>query len=207
MPQTRTLSDRLDSRSISGAYGAARRGMTLFELILVVAIIVVIAAIAAPTLQQAFKTQRLKKSADLVRAEWGRAKVNAIRNGEEFAFFWEPETGVYWVAPFSSVYAGQSPDTTQEAISNYDYGNGLLPRGVVFDSGESSEDARAQVLADGEGADGNANMILFYPDGTTQDAQIFLRNEKDLYVRVSLRALTGVSSVSDVMSKPEEVPQ
>lgn len=178
--------------------------MTLFELILVVAIVVLVAALAAPTLSQAFKTQRLKKSADLVRAEWGRAKVSAIRNGEEFGFFYEPETGKYWIAPFSSVYIDQGPaNGDQEAITNYDYGNGLLPKGIVFDSGQSIEDGRTELLADEEGIGNMSNTILFYPDGTSQDAELYLRNEADLYIRINMRSLTGVSSVSDVMTSIE----
>lgn len=189
--------------SVSRRVASARRkGLTLFELLLVLVVIVLVAAVSVPALQTAFKSQKLKKAADLVRGEWTTARINAMRQGEEFAFFYEPDTGTYWIAPFASVYSS-SPPTSQEqgTVGNYDYGKGQLPRDVLFHRGQAVEDTRsADLTAEGGGT---ANMILFYPDGTTQDAEIFLKNERDHYIRLNLRALTGMPSTSDIMNSNE----
>lgn len=186
------------------ARGTNRRaGFTLFELLVVVAVIVLVAGLSVPAFQRSFKSQRLKKAADIVRGEWSRTKINAIRNGEEFAFFYEPETGTYWIAPFSSVYSeeGQSNTVRSEAADNYDYGNGMLPRGIVFDVGQTVEDSRSMAANEEGSAAGTANMILFYPDGTCQDAELYLKNDEDLAIRISIRSLTGVASVGQLESR------
>ena len=137
--------------------------------------------------------------------EWSRAKINAIRRGEEFAFFYTPETGSYWIAPFTSAYADNAPvqpTDEDEAQGDYDYGDGRLPRGITFYSGQAVEDTRSVLAAEEGNVGGAANMILFYPDGTCQDAELYLKNDKDLYIRVSIRSLTGVASVSELLSKP-----
>ncbi|MDB4368310.1 prepilin-type N-terminal cleavage/methylation domain-containing protein [Mariniblastus sp.] len=74
-------------------------GMTLMELLLVVAIMVVVTAVAAPTVQQTLANQSLKKSADRVRVAMGQARVKAIKNGEEYAVFFSPGGSYFNVAP------------------------------------------------------------------------------------------------------------
>ena len=39
--------------------------------------------------------------------------------------------------------------------------------------------------------------VLFYSDGTTSDADVVLVNERNTAIRISLRGLTGIASVSD----------
>lgn len=181
-----------------------RSAFTLFELMIVVAILVIVAALAAPAYRAAFSSHRLRQSADLIRGEWGRAKVNAIRRGEEFAFFYVPDSGSYWIAPFNTAYADDAPTTgDEETQGDYDYGDGQLPRGISFHTGTALEDSRSVFAAEDGNVGGAANMILFYPDGTCQDAELYLKNDRDLYIRVSIRSLTGVASVSDLLSEPK----
>jgi hypothetical protein len=43
----------------------------------------------------------------------------------------------------------------------------------------------------GAGSGGALKPILFYPDGTSQDAIITLQNQKQAMIEVQLRGLTG----------------
>lgn len=186
----------------------SRVGVTLLEILLVMAVMVLMAAIAVPILNGTFEGSKLRRAADVVRSDWGRARVQAIRSGTEWAFVYEPGTGRYAIAPYSPY----QPPTIGNSISaeeqgNFDYGEGMLPIGVRFDQGQATADTRSIALdaggsggggADGAGGGSGVQTVLFYPDGTSQQMQLRLVNDRDWYVQIELRALTGTASVSDV---------
>ena len=194
-------------------------GVTLLEILLVLAVMVLMAAIAMPVLTGTFEGQKLRRAADVVRADWGRARVQAIRSGTEWAFVYEPGGGRYAIAPYSPYQPATIGNIlTPDEQGNFDYGEGLLPLGVRFDLGQTTADSRSTALesgggggaggggADGAGAaggGGGVQTILFYPDGTSQQAQLRLVNDRDWYVQIDLRALTGTASVSDVAGLSE----
>ena len=45
--------------------------------------------------------------------------------------------------------------------------------------------------------------IYFFPDGTTTTVRLLLRNEHEFYIILDLRGLTGITTVSDVMTVDE----
>lgn len=90
------------------ANALVRRGITLLELLLVLALLVAVAALAAPTLRNAFASRHLRLAAEHVRSVWARARNQAILQGEPRAFTYQPLTGNYKVEP----YTGPPPATT-----------------------------------------------------------------------------------------------
>lgn len=177
---------------------AHRAGFTLIELMLVIAIMVVIAALAAPSIQRSFSRQGLQKGADRVRVAMGQARVKAIRNGEEYAVFYTPTGSWFNVAPYSKF--SQQADLASRRQRIFDEGNhsnfeeDLLPKGVKFSGGRTDVNSRAAAVLNSSDANGNAiSMILFYPDGTSQDAQLILENEKQFFIQLDLRGLTGMA--------------
>lgn len=187
---------------------AARSGLTLIEILLVVGIVVMVSAMVIPAFDRIFAAQRLDKSADLVRAEMGHARVEAIRTGKVFAFVYNEGQCELAVRQFDQlVQQGSIPHfqrssgsgqslATDRRISNMDYSNEVLPRGVRFIAGQAMSDIRSQYeQSTGGGAGGKLKPILFYPDGSSQDAQIVLANERGDAVRVVLRGLTGSARI------------
>jgi hypothetical protein len=70
----------------------------------------------------------------------------------------------------------------------------LLPNGVIFVASEVLSDARAAEVLSGTGEAGNGLLqVLFYPDGTSQDASIVMQNQIGGIVEIQLRGLTGLS--------------
>lgn len=172
-------------------------GMTLMELLLVVAIMVVVAAVAAPTVQQTLANQSLKKSADRVRVAMGQARVKAIKNGEEYAVFISPGGSYFSVAPFRTfdqqgALAGQRERELAEGRTT-SFEDDLLPMGILFVAAESAMDARGADILSTSGSKGALEPIFFYPDGTSQDAIITLQNQKQATIEVHLRGLTGIA--------------
>lgn len=192
-----------------------RTAFTLLELLLVLAVLVMIAAIAAPSITRAFKRQTLKKSGDLIRAEWARARTRAMTTGHVQIFRCSLGGNQYrtdaWVsASNASGIQGAAPAAAlQQPVA----GPGLasfekLPDGVNFYGSESVAESR-DLATDSEVAAmmGHAQerRIYFYPDGTSSTAQLVLFNDREQFVVVGLRGLTGASQVSDLLTRDEVV--
>ncbi len=177
-----------------------RSAFTLLELLLVIGVIVAVSAIAAPAVNRSFANQSLTKAADRVRVAMGQARVQAIRSGDVHAVSYAPGRGWLDVVPLNQIAAltsrvGQRLQQQQLGLTS-DYEDDLLPGRCVFVAGETVNDARA-VDAIQSSANGNQSMqmILFYPDGTSQDAALTVQNEVGQLIDVRLRGLTGTASI------------
>lgn len=175
----------------------SRRGFTLLELILVIGILVAISAIALPTVTRSFSSQSLLKAADRVRVSMGQARVRAIQTGQIHAVGYVP--GRSWIdiasleqLPTIANRAGRRLQEQRRGItSNYD--DDLLPGRVIFVAGQTVVDARAADVVPTDTS--QLRTVLFYPDGTSQDARLTLQNEDGRLIDVALRGLTGIASV------------
>jgi hypothetical protein len=87
--------------------------------------------------------------------------------------------------------------------------NEELPESVSFVASETEADVRDAMLVDDQSDLTSlgqwSSPVFFYADGTTSTARLLLANSRQLHIVVTLRGLTGVSQVSDLLS-PEELP-
>jgi len=197
-----------------------RAAFSLFELMLVLTILVVVGALAYPALRGPFETQRLKKSAELIRTEWARARLRAMRTGRVHVFRYTPSATQYLVETWATAADDlESVNDFQPTGSNSQGGvrptlptsrTSELPEGVRFFGGETAMDGRATQWAESAGmgvaGSGNPIPVLFYPDGTTSEAALILVNNHQQCVQVTLRGLTG-SSLASAVQTLEEVFQ
>ena len=169
-------------------------GFTLFELLIVLGIFMVIAALATPFLLRTFSSQALKSGADQVRAAFDRARVQAIRSGNVYTFLYQPKAAAYTIAPLITSYSLVNPSVA--ATVGDPPALKQLPHGLLFVGSSVSDDARAQFESEnGQVAADGMTPILFYPDGTSQDAYLFVQNPQGEQIRIYLRGLTGMSSI------------
>jgi Tfp pilus assembly protein FimT len=200
---------------------AVRRAMTLLELILVLALLVMIGAMSMPAFRVPFEYHRLRQAGEVVRVEWNKARIKAMQTGQVQMFRYTPQANTYEVMPYfsdqdwleadaahSTGLAGANQSLTAQTADQAATTQRQLPQGVVFVQGEVETDARAyaiqqQVTGGAAGAQ-EATPVLFYPDGTTSDARVVLTNQyQQLYVVIRLRSLTGIAKVSDLLSSNE----
>ena len=73
-----------------------------------------------------------------------------------------------------------------------------LPEDVKFLGGQVAAESRGASVSSALGGVELAQPILFYPDGTTSDAQLVLANEEGASITLDLRGLTGVVQVSPI---------
>ena len=190
-----------------------RAGFTLFELLLVLAIIVIFLAIATPLIRKAFDTQRLKKSAERVRVECARTRVKAMRTGRIYAFRCVPETGQFFVEPIESyddtVSSAATVEETaipteieQDAVDPTNLVDGIQFGSVTTVDGMSLPEDAQSLTAEAL----NASLpVFFYPDGTSSTADIVLQNSVRA-ISVQIRGLTGTARLSELY-QPGEVPE
>lgn len=174
-----------------------RRGLTLLEVMLVLCLLVILSAVAWPALERPLANQRLREAADAVRIQWTRARIDAMSSGRTFLFSFIPETGKYRIESREGAeYVAEQ--TSAEAAAPKEH---TLPEGCKFLVGLTPRDDRAATfLTRDSSTDANSAVseaILFYPDGTTSDAAVTLENEHGRRIDLTLRGLTGVTTVGD----------
>lgn len=183
---------------------APRSAFTLLEIILVMGMIVVVMGIAAPSVINFYKGEKLLAATDGVRGALAEARVHAIDQGCSYRFSVVPGRGNYRFAPDNQDYwSGSAPRDlpSRESIVPPD----IALRVVVDGKNLSleSEDVVAKSLPVGEvSPDLWSTVAIFRPDGTVdRTVEIVFSSPKCLPLSVTLRSLTGTTSVRRLNSK------
>lgn len=181
-----------------------RNAFSLIELILVMGVLVMIFSLAIPMATRAMSSHALRQSADRVRVAMGQARVEAVKSGKIHALFFQINSDWFNVAPFSQITAQQSLAARETRLNANEIQTNLednqLPKGIFFAESLTSNDGRSADAFNQNGGGGNSQImpILFYPDGTSQDARVFLRDDQSNMTSVQLRGLTGIAKTVQV---------
>jgi prepilin-type N-terminal cleavage/methylation domain-containing protein len=180
-----------------------RPGYTLLELVLVVVIIAMMAAMAFPSLHSLYLDLRQASAADQVRAAWARARLQAVNEGRSYRFAIIPNKGNYRVAPDDPEFWSGSPPTasgdgSQEGPTILE---AALPKGVrlaAADGPLTDVDASDDTFVPQNQLDPSmyVPLVTFLPDGTSRDdvsIAFTARGTRPLLLR--LRGITGAATV------------
>jgi prepilin-type N-terminal cleavage/methylation domain-containing protein len=200
---------------------SARPAFTLLELLLVLAMVCVVVALTMPALALPLDNHRLRRGADQIRARWAQARASAMEHGRTYVFRYEPASDAFSVEPWMSgddylesdqlvtlgVTAGGDGLAEQTALAaKLD----RLPDNIVFLASETTADIRAALVANSSSAQAATAQtnapIFFYPDGTTSTARLIIANQRDRFVTLTMRGLTGVVEVSGLQIREELQP-
>ena len=130
----------------------SRSGFTLLEMVLVLLILTIVVAMAAPSLRGFWHGSRIKDAGDQIMAVTRFARTQAISDGTVYRLNIAPDGDGYWLTMQSAEGFTQLPS---EFGRQYD-----LP-----------DDARIQLMKlDGSGAD----HVDFFPNGRTEASSIKL---------------------------------
>jgi Tfp pilus assembly protein FimT len=184
------------------------------EMMIVLVILVITAGIAIPAVLVTLRSQQLKRGAEMMRIEWSRAHVKAMKTGRIQVFRYEVGGRQFSIQPWiaadeatetapgeSTAGFGAAP-ATQDLASEFETKS--LPEGVTFAAGEAKVDTRAyeveEFFVSNAQADGVSwsRPVLFYPDGSASDSYVIVADERQTGYRIQLRGLTGSSYIGEI---------
>ena len=175
-----------------------RKAYTLLELMCVLAIIAITAAVAYPTISGMYGHYRLRAAADGVRAGWVRARAQGVEQGQRYRFAVVPGKGNYRIAPDSPEYWSGSlpqfdPDNPPLVLED------SLPNGIRFamdKNTEPNQDGDSSLPVGEVESNQWVSAAFFEADGSAQeDVEIAFHSPGNRPVILKLRAMTGIASV------------
>jgi prepilin-type N-terminal cleavage/methylation domain-containing protein len=170
-----------------------RRAFTLLELILVLAILVILGALAYPSIEGMYGGVRLRAGADALRGALAGARSHAMDEGRPYRFCVMPSRGNYRVAPDSSAYWGGGATAADDPNNPPLVLEETLPKDIVFAMDDAS--------AGGGEAGGWVPVVTFLPSGeASDDRQFTLRLPGAKPIVVRLRALTGMVTIEKIVA-------
>lgn len=142
---------------------AARPAVTLMELILVLAIVIVLAGLAFPSLKGLYLDEGLTQAGDQVRGAIASARSHAINDGIPYKYMHAPGTGHWRIAPDLDDTADMTNPNTG---TDYFTQEGHFPLDIKLGPEGSASDDRP----DPESVDPSSytRLITFYPTGEMQ---------------------------------------
>jgi Tfp pilus assembly protein FimT len=156
-------------------------------LALVVAMLVILAAIAYPVVDNMYASSRLNAASDTIRARWSDARTRAMEERRAYRFSIKDNTGTFRLAPDSAEFwdDGEGTDeigSDQPALVL----EGSLPDRVYFGAGD------ATAAAGSESAQQWRTLVTFLADGTaSDDVEVNFATQGARTVTLKLRATTG----------------
>jgi prepilin-type N-terminal cleavage/methylation domain-containing protein len=167
-----------------------RAAFSLVEVMVVIAVLVIIGAIAYPSLEAMQSRFSLDSSIDQIKARWAECRAHAIEEGQAYRFGVKPNSSQFRCAPDSAEYwDGGGAGATQ---ANTD----VQPL-VVEESVEKDVLFRMAEGSGGNESGGYLGVVVFLPDGTCKaDASIQFEVDGGKPTTLKIRALTGIITTS-----------
>jgi prepilin-type N-terminal cleavage/methylation domain-containing protein len=179
--------------SFAGGYCVARRaGFTLFELMLVMMLILIAAALSIPAIDAMMADGRVKAARDMVRARWADIRGRAMKEGRPYKFLVISNTGKFKIEP-------EDPNAPSDTDEDPLVLEGELPETVLFhlDAGGAAPTAGSDYQA----------LAVYLADGTARDDVQIMFGTADVpgKIGLQLRALTGAVTAIDP-APPQKEP-
>lgn len=175
---------------------ASKRGYTVMEVLLVIAILVILGAISVPTISAFRGNTRIKAAADAVRGRMSEARMKAIEDGQSYRLAISADGRRLRVAP-------DTAEAMDQAAGEVASSGGLIREDDL------PEQVIAELLMDeetfvSEDANGWRRIATFLPDGTCKEdvVHLLLQETGVNPLLVRLRGLTGTTSVTTQQAAP-----
>jgi type II secretory pathway pseudopilin PulG len=187
-----------------------RAGYTLLEISLVIALMVMLLALAVPSMDGLYGEVKVKGAADKFEAAMLTARSHAIDEGVPYGVAIVPGTGHFRIATAASFKAGGAGDSNPAMAggSGSFAEQGELPDGIVFtidnelapvDNGDTSSPTLAS-HASTQPVDPSQwkRQATFLPDGTALEdsLNVTIRKSGCRPLELQLRGLTGSVTVT-----------
>ena len=189
------------------AYSTRRTAFSLLELMIVLAVMLTISALAAPTLMDRVQNGRIQEAAENVREVLSNARRYAIDSGLDYHFRFEVDGQAVVAIPAEQLASpsnsfSSDPKDTRSVLEALILDDGLFLRAQKDENagGETLKSKAFDTLA--EAADLAQRTwslpILFRFDGTAEDRSFRVMDEEGRAAVITVRGLTGAVRVGPV---------
>jgi prepilin-type N-terminal cleavage/methylation domain-containing protein len=172
-----------------------RRGYTLFEMAVVLALIVLLASLSIPSIESMYSDSRMQAAVDQVRGAWAGMRSHAISEGQPYRFSVSAGGGDFRAAPDRPEYwGGGDPPAPADPNNAPLVLQDSLPRGIRFTSADAGDPGPSDASTASAAGGSWSTVAVFLPDGTAQqDLEIVFRSRDAgaSPIALRLRALTG----------------
>lgn len=173
---------------------ARAAGYTLLELVAVMTLLVVLAAMTFPLTRTLLADSRLTAGGDQMRARLADARALALEQGRPFRVAVVFGTGKFQVGPDDDATCWNT--VSEDPLEDGEILRGTLPKDVVFC--HSEDDLIGKGTKGPEGSGGWETAAVYLPDGSArEDADIYFGKMGQRPLRIQLRGLTGTVHVTD----------
>jgi prepilin-type N-terminal cleavage/methylation domain-containing protein len=173
-----------------------RRGFTFIEIVLVVVILMVLAALAMPQMKGTFASTRLKRTARNIAGLLRFARNTAVLRELPCEIRFDPDNDKYQVVLIDEEGKPMEPpsrrrrrrdETDSFTLGGDVVGVRTLPKKVHFAAIYSGAPLTE---------DTNRPRVIYYADGSATPATIAIQDEKGLAIRVEIFRTTGMARVA-----------
>jgi prepilin-type N-terminal cleavage/methylation domain-containing protein len=167
-----------------------RRGFTLFEMLIVLAIIVVVSALAVPVIRTMLDDAHMNAGADMVRARLADARAKAFDSGKPWKFAYLPSSGIFQLAAEDDDEWSGSDHEPKEMPNCI---RGELPKDVLL---AVNRDDIAGAQGTPQATGDWKTLAVFTGDGSArEDSMVYIGKASYMPLRLRLRGLTGAVTV------------
>ena len=174
------------------------------ELMVVLAVLLAFATIVTPSMMRLYADHQLKSAVEDVCVKLASCRVQAIDTGLIYQFRFEPDGQRYVVLPYELEEEAAGDQAAPQEIEPRRF-SGQIPEKMTFHSA-SEYAAPAERLTEEwlTGLPDAATLadaawsppLLFFADGTAMDAAFEIADQKQQFVRLSVRGVTGAVKTS-----------
>jgi prepilin-type N-terminal cleavage/methylation domain-containing protein len=189
------------------SFQRANSGFSLFELLIVLAVIVTVTAMAAPNLMDRVRNARVQEAAEGGRDALGNARRYAIDSGVDYHFRFEVNGQAVVAIPAERNPAlansfSSDPEDTRIPLEALIFGDEIFLRAMKDDDSgaEQLESTAFDTLAEAGDLSQRtwSSPILFRFDGTAEDRTFRVMDAEGRTAEVTVRGLTGAVRVTPV---------
>lgn len=183
-----------------------RRAVTLIEVMLVLAILTSLSALAYPSVAMMLEQLAMDEAVSPVRIHLAKTRIRALDAGVTWQFRFEPGGRRYVAVPYEFDEIEGDEQQQQSQLEMLPRVSGQLPEGFSFVSADLAtsgtealdEQAVAGLVDQRQVLEASwSPPLLFFSDGTSQNASFDIVNEQNQSRRLSLRSLTGSVTLRD----------
>jgi prepilin-type N-terminal cleavage/methylation domain-containing protein len=184
-----------------------RNGFTILELMAVLAILVIIGAVAVPTISNYFSNTRQKATADILQGRIREARAKAMETGIWYRLAISSDKKKLRLAPdcqnFDSLTKG-NPDAPFAQVIEESFEEGVTAEVVSSDASQSSnavlqqESGTPESSSSQQASSGSWTTVMtFGPEGICREGlvTVSVKEAKFLPITIQIRGIVGTSSI------------